>query len=79
MYTGASGEAIISPAITKRLMRSFATPTPATPPQAFPDLTEPERVAGAGSALSRDPRQQRARRIGQRNQPGRAGQLSGIT
>jgi len=48
MHAVASGEAIFSPSITKRLMRSFATPTPATPPQAFPDLTERERIAGAG-------------------------------
>jgi DNA-binding NarL/FixJ family response regulator len=39
----ASGEAIFSPAIAVRLMRFFATPTPAAPPQAFPELTERER------------------------------------
>ena len=38
-----SGEAIFSPAIAIRLMRFFATPTPASPPQAFPELTERER------------------------------------
>jgi DNA-binding NarL/FixJ family response regulator len=39
----ASGEAIFSPAIAVRLMRFFAAPTPAAPPQAFPELTERER------------------------------------
>jgi DNA-binding NarL/FixJ family response regulator len=38
------GEAIFSPAIAKRLIRYFSpTRTAATPPQAFPELTERER------------------------------------
>src|SRR5437773_11518945 len=43
IHAVASGEAIFSPAIAVRLMRFFATPTPAAPPQAFPELTERER------------------------------------
>jgi DNA-binding NarL/FixJ family response regulator len=43
IHAVASGEAIFSPAIAVRLMRFFATPAPATPPQAFPELTERER------------------------------------
>jgi DNA-binding NarL/FixJ family response regulator len=38
----ASGEAIFGPSIAKRLMQFFATPRPAAPPQAFPELTERE-------------------------------------
>ena len=38
------GEAIFSPAIAKRLIRYFSpTRVAATPPQAFPELTERER------------------------------------
>ncbi len=37
------GEAIFSPAIARRLMQYFGAPPPATPPQAFPELTERER------------------------------------
>jgi len=37
------GEAIFSPAIAGRLIDFFATPRPAAPPQAFPELTERER------------------------------------
>jgi DNA-binding NarL/FixJ family response regulator len=37
------GEAIFSPAIATRLIDFFATPRPAAPPQAFPDLTDRER------------------------------------
>ena len=43
IHAVASGEAIFSPAIAVRLMRFFATPAPAAPPQAFPELTERER------------------------------------
>jgi DNA-binding NarL/FixJ family response regulator len=38
-----SGEAIFGSAIAKRLMQYFATPRPAAPPQAFPELSERER------------------------------------
>src|SRR4029079_15613349 len=38
-----SGEAICSSSLSTRLLLFFATPTPATPPQAFPELTERER------------------------------------
>jgi DNA-binding NarL/FixJ family response regulator len=37
-----SGEAIFGPVIAKRLMRYFAAPRPAAPPDAFPELTERE-------------------------------------
>src|SRR2546422_998333 len=37
------GEAIFSPAIAQRLIQYFGVPRPATPPQAFPALTERER------------------------------------
>jgi DNA-binding NarL/FixJ family response regulator len=37
------GEAIFSPAIAGRLIDFFATPRPAAPAQAFPELTERER------------------------------------
>ena len=43
IHAVASGEAIFSPAIAVRLMRFFASPSPAAPPQAFPELTERER------------------------------------
>ena len=38
-----SGEAIFSPAIAVRLMNFFATPRPAIPAQAFPELSARER------------------------------------
>jgi DNA-binding NarL/FixJ family response regulator len=39
-----SGEAIFGPTIAKRLINYFASPRPsATPPEAFPELTERER------------------------------------
>lgn len=38
-----SGEAIFSPAVASRVLAFFAAPRPATPPQAFPTLTERER------------------------------------
>ncbi|MDP9473931.1 MAG: response regulator transcription factor [Chloroflexota bacterium] len=37
------GEAIFSPSVATRVLAYFATPRPATPPQAFPTLTERER------------------------------------
>ena len=40
----ASGEAIFSPAIARRLMQYFAAPRPAGPVAAFPELTERERA-----------------------------------
>jgi DNA-binding NarL/FixJ family response regulator len=43
IHAVASGEAIFSPAIAVRLMRFFAMPASASPPQAFPELTERER------------------------------------
>lgn len=43
IHAVASGEAIFSPAIALRLMRFFSSPSPAAPPQAFPELTERER------------------------------------
>lgn len=39
----ASGEAIFGPAIARRLMGYFASPRPAMPANAFPELTERER------------------------------------
>jgi DNA-binding NarL/FixJ family response regulator len=39
----ASGEAILGPAIAKRLVQYFAAPATAAYPQAFPELTERER------------------------------------
>lgn len=39
----ASGEAIFGPAIARRLTAYFATPRPAAPPRAFPELTEREQ------------------------------------
>ena len=38
------GDAIFSPAIAGRLMEYFANIRPATPPQAFPELTDRERA-----------------------------------
>ena len=38
----ASGEAIFGPTIARRLMQYFSNPHPATPPDAFPELTERE-------------------------------------
>jgi DNA-binding NarL/FixJ family response regulator len=38
-----SGEAIFSPAVASRVLAFFAAARPATPPQAFPTLTERER------------------------------------
>jgi len=39
VHAVADGEAVFGPAVAKRLMRYFATPEPATPPSAFPQLT----------------------------------------
>lgn len=39
----ASGEALFSAAIAKRMINYFAAPQPALPPQVFPELTERER------------------------------------
>lgn len=39
----ASGEAIFSPAIARRLVNYFSAPRPPVPPQAFPELTDRER------------------------------------
>ena len=50
----ARGEAIFGPAIARRLMTFFATPAPAAPAQAFPDLTEREHEILALIAAGRN-------------------------
>ena len=57
----ASGEAIFGPAIARRLMQYFASPHPAAPPDAFPELTEREHEILALIARTRPtPNRQRA-------------------
>ena len=41
----ASGEAIFSPSVAKRVIQYFATARPTAPPSAFPELSEREREA----------------------------------
>jgi DNA-binding NarL/FixJ family response regulator len=43
IHAVAAGEAIFSPSVALRLMSYFANPPVASPPQAFPELTERER------------------------------------